>query len=601
MPLEQEILRLAAAVSNPWGEPCLEKVGMETASLVAAALQRNKVSFLSLADRYGEDAVRGLFGDRLSHEAELFEKLRREFERVKRAFAAEGIETILIKSTGLYPSFPHLSSNLDVLVERERGDDARKLLHENGYVELINTEEPGKFLFRRFAGDETSYTLHLHEEIGWGVPFVAGEKVWASKQKAPDDEGVSIPGPRESLLITLAHWFYEDKELNLSNLYLTAKALSDSGGTFLDAAVDARAMGWEQGFHAALLVFDDAWSNLFGSGFIEGDGRERLEKALEGKRFFNSAILERVTYMEGIPARIPFLADKAAYYHKISIDPSRRFSTRAADWIKTFLWAVRWKMRIKSQKPWLVSLSGCDGSGKTVQAELLLRAVKKCDLRVTTIWYRGGSSRLMSFLTSAAKKLTRRAAAGEAGDDTEAGKVRYRRRMLANPLMRFLYAAILTLDVAWVYAVKTRMHLLLGRVVICDRYVEDAIVDFAVASGRPIEKVPAVPGILLRLAPRADSAFLLDVEEDVALARKPEEGDISHLVSAREAFKTLAGRRGHQVIPPGETIENTHEIMTRDTLQAYYARYGTLINAVLLSNPGQVNPGRWRPAKDPTP
>jgi thymidylate kinase len=595
MTRENDILLQAAHLSNPWPRSGDTTVSVTDADSITAILRDNSVSFMTLhrsgAFRTGAHAA---FETALEAETRLHSVLRDEYLRIQREFEKRDIDSLFIKASGLAPSFPHLSSNLDVLVKRERGDDARELLHQLGYAELTNTEEPNKFLFRRFTGEGFSYTFHLHEAVGWGVPFVDTQAIWDNARTAEDDPAVKIPGAEEALLITLAHWFYEDKKLSLANLFHTAAALRDASGSIPACAESAGARGWKIGFFCALHIFNETWRRLYGRDAFEPHDRREVESFVRSSGPITRYILSKVRYLDGCPARIPFLTSKLIYYLKIISDPARRVRARLGDVAKTLLWAVRWKLHIRSQKRILVTMSGCDGSGKTVQIEKLAAVFDQCDLRSTILWARGGSSPFVSFFTRLAKSL--RGGAGPSGAGTgEAEKVRYRTAALGNPLLRFSYSLLYALDLFWIYAVRTRIAGLNGSIVICDRYIADALVDFAVSSGGSVRRLPFALTLLEALAPSPDCNVLLDVEAEEALRRKPEEGGAEHLKRAGEQFLDYARDRDMWVVDGEQSIGEIHESIVRRSLAIFYKRFSTAGNMLLYSNPGQINRGRWRP------
>lgn len=90
------------------------------------------------------------------------------------------------------------------------------------------------------------------------MPFVDTESIWENARCAEDDPEILIPGPEESALITLAHWFYEDKALSLGNLFYTKAALRERSGTLSNLAETAASRGWEQGFYCELKIFNES-------------------------------------------------------------------------------------------------------------------------------------------------------------------------------------------------------------------------------------------------------------------------------------------------------------------------------------------------------
>ena len=587
-------LRAAARIANPWAPAPLSSFSDDDLVIAAGTLRRHKVSLMALRHIHGNAVLNTPLAAYIQRDRDRYREERGEYERIRRRFAADGIDSMLFKSAGLFPSFHYLSSNLDVIVPDGRAEAARGHLVEAGYVELLNVEEPRKRLFRRFPGDERRFAFHLHEVVGWGVPFLDNAALWGNARHPDDDPDILIPAPREALLITTAHWFYEDKELSLGNLLMTANALREYDGPLSDAAALAAAAGWEEGFWGACDMFDRAWSHVYGAPFLSALRRETVSAALGRFPTVRDALLPHVHYGSRTPARIPFMRNKLVYYRKVLTDPSRRLGRRLRDAGETFLWALRWKLHIRSQRPLLATLSGSDGSGKTLQADRLREVFDTCDVRNAGVWARGGSSRFMSFFIRLGKALRRPAgdaSAADGGAVGEAQRFEERRRSLGgNRLTRAVFAFLYTLDLTWPYVIKTRLLMALGNVVICDRYVYDALVDYTLYTGDDIGALPAPLRWLERTAPRPGVPVLLDVDPAEALRRKPEEGGVTHLEAARETFAVLAGRHRLELIPAGPGPDAVSEQLARSALDAFYENYGTVLNGLLWSNPGQLNP-----------
>ena len=141
--------------------------------------------------------------------------LRAEYKQVKETLASAGIQDVLIKSVGLAPSFPYKSDNLDVLYKPQDIEQVKAILRDLGYVELKNVEEPYKYLFRKFHAGRSVSAIHVHAHVGWMVSFLDEETLWRRCQVSLDDALVTVPAADDALLITLAHYFYEDKRVAL--------------------------------------------------------------------------------------------------------------------------------------------------------------------------------------------------------------------------------------------------------------------------------------------------------------------------------------------------------------------------------------------------
>ncbi len=596
-----ELLRAAARLASPDHREDLSRYDSAFLHATATLLERHKVSFMPIAGRYDAELASTPLADFVSRDLARYHTQRDEFERVRARLSTVNVETMVFKATGGVPAFHYLTSNLDVLVPEGQAQTARECLRDLGYVELLNVEEPQKFLFRRFPGGGSSFAFHLHEVVGWGVPFLDNAIVWAHARHAADDPVVVIPGPSEALLITLAHWFYEDKKLSLGNMFLTAHALRSMDCALAEPATHARRRGWEEGFWGALSIFDEAWNRLFGAPFLEGEQRAELARAPARYAAVRARLLPGVRYLENdTPALIPFKASKIAYYRKVMRDTRRSRGRKLLDVVDTLLWAVRWKLHIRSQPSLLISVSGLDGSGKTVQVDRLGRAFEDCDIRVRHVWARGASSRGAGAVMRAGKSVL--GARGEQSDESpspdgvrdavrgEAARFEERQRRLRNPFARWVFSVVYVVDLKWTYVIKTRFWLMCGYVVICDRYVYDALVDYALFTGTTPSRPPFALNLLRAFVPRPSIAVLLDVDPAEALRRKPEEGGTSHLEAARAMYLEIAQSHRLSVMPAGAPAEDIQRNLALTSLRAFYDRYGTLVNWLLRSNPGQMNP-----------
>lgn len=592
-------LRLAAHIAHPESDVNLAALDPEALRRAATLLEAQKVSFIPIAKRFGSALEGTALAGFAARDLVRYQLQREEFERIRRAFEAERVSTMVFKSTGLAPSFHYLSSNLDILVPDGCARTGRRILADMGYVELLNVEEPRKLLFRRFTGDGSSFAFHMHEVVGWGVPFLDNEPVWSRARHPADDPAILIPGSSEGLLVTLAHWFYEDKALSLGNLFLTAYALRNLDEPLAEPAVQARRRGWEEGFWGAICIFDEAWKHLFDESFLSAEQRGELDRAPARYADVRERILPMVSYgANNVPARIPFKANKVVYYRKVMRDHGRPVERKLVDVIDTLLWAVRWRLHIRSQPALLVTLSGCDGSGKSLQAERLRTTFNTCDVRVRTIWARGASSKGAGAFMRAGKKMLGGGSARARGKDAtaaalppnEAERFEERRRRLRNPVARWVFSVVFAADLVWPYVVRTRRAMASGNVVICDRHICDALVDYALFTGTDPANPPLALKVLHTMIPRPHVAILLDVDPAEALRRKPEEGSTEHLAAARRMFLDLATARRMTIIEGGSTADEVQRVVARAALTEFYARYGTFINWLLRSNPGQLNP-----------
>ncbi len=565
-------------------------------SAVLEILAANKVPLVGLADDPNGAACPMLrlagFQKAVTAQTDTWRSYRHEYGLVRDRFLREGIESVLFKSVGLAPSFPYTSDNMDTLVRPERVQAAREILGELGYVELRNIEEPQKFLFRKFVGGESASAIHLHGTVGWGVPFLDDDAFWRRVGASEDDPLVRVPAPGDALLVTIAHAFYENKSFKLQDIARIRYCLHKGKIDYPDIEKIARERGWEDGLAFCLTLYSRLEDRLYGEQLIPADALERARRVVRSKAWL-SRQLENASKRDEIrfPFRLSFFFGKIMYYRKILGDTHRRLATRTYDVVSTLAWGIRLKLRIRGQRGMIVSFSGIDGSGKTVHIRSLIDAFAIAEIDARSFWSRFGSS--------ARERGSGRARAGKAGASDSAASLARRRGRLRNPVMRIGWLAYNLTVLVIRYNWRVRLKRRLGGVVICDRYVYDAIVEIGASLPDDPRLSRWAERCLTRLCPRPDVAWLLDVPADVCVQRQADEGgsaaSAEELSRQRSTYVTLAGLYDLNVVSTQSKPEETTSRVVRETLLVYYKNYGTWVNALLLSNPNQMNPpGRER-------
>lgn len=115
-----------------------------------------------------------------------------------------------------------------------------------------------------------------------------------------------------------------------------------------------------------------------------------------------------------------------------------------------------------------------------------------------------------------------------------------RRAIRDNPLS-VVYQWLLLLDYSIQVLVKVKVPLILGSSIICDRYVYDTVAtDLAVDFGYSDKKIQQTLRRLLRLFPKPQLVFLVDVPEEVAYRRKDDIPSIDYLRERRRVYLAMA-------------------------------------------------------------
>ena len=119
----------------------------------------------------------------------------------------------------------------------------------------------------------------------------------------------------------------------------------------------------------------------------------------------------------------------------------------------------------------IISFSGVDGAGKSTQIDLLCKYLKQNNKQFYYIWSRGGYTSGMEFMKWIVRKILRKGI-------PSSGKSIARTESLSRPWMSYIWLTAAMLDLIVLYAVVIRFRSLIGEIVICDRYLEDTVLDF---------------------------------------------------------------------------------------------------------------------------
>ena len=566
--------------------------GTPSAAAIVRACRRNKVPLLSVDT--ANERFAALFASEVYRRARAEERTgwrrqRTHYLALQEVFDREGVRAVLIKSAGIAPSLPYASDNLDVLVADGAGPEGRQTLAARqallglGYIELKNVEEPHKFLFRKFHAGQTVSAIHLHEFVGWGTGFMDDRQVLEGARPAPDDPALLIPSAEDGLLITMAHAFYEDKAVKLGDLWKVIHLLRGGELNWERVHAQASLRGWAEGLWTCIWLWAELEERLYGQhSFPEP---VLLQARQAAPRYSQDFLQRRFVEDTTFPYQVSFAFSKRHYYRKVRADrkPSRR--QKGIDALRHTLAGIYHHLPFSSQRPMLVSLSGVDGSGKTAHASALQSAFGDCAIRTVTVWSRGGSSPFTDRVIALVKPFLRGASDGlDTASQTRQAMTLRKQAWMRRPLLRFGWSALVVFDLVLNYWRRVSWPLLRGNVVICDRYIYDALVELAV-----LGDVPGVTGswmarALVWLTPRPRLAYLLQVSEEDALARKP--GEFRPFIEAQvSTYEQAAARWGLSPLDTGADFASVSDGLVREVLREYYRDWHTLINGLFMTNP----------------
>ncbi len=206
----------------------------------------------------------------------------------------------------------------------------------------------------------------------------------------------------------------------------------------------------------------------------------------------------------------------------------------------------------------LICFNGIDGSGKSLQAHRLIEQLKAAGYPAVYVWS-GGTAPLTRPVARLGKALLRRrrptaaAASNElpaAGADTSAALepstpyrsyLSFTQGIFKQRLVRTAWLHLSLLEHMGEIWTKVVPHLLSGRIVVCDRYIYDRLVNIAVLCNTGPEELTRQ----LRLArwywvPQPTKWFFIDVAAEVAFSRKDDVPDVLFLQRRVPLYRAIA-------------------------------------------------------------
>jgi len=195
----------------------------------------------------------------------------------------------------------------------------------------------------------------------------------------------------------------------------------------------------------------------------------------------------------------------------------------------------------------LISLSGIDGVGKSTLAHQIQEFLWACyGLPSRYVWCKFGKHPLTRYRLS---RFVRPAPEADSETPNEHDK--------PHSLLTDLYGrGLLAVHLVHI-ATAVRLPLQQGKIVICDRYIFDTMVDLQQEMSWPAARIRGALGAAW--IPQPDFKFLLDLPEAAAFARKNDTASLAFLRERRDAYMNIAETRRLTIIDAGQPIGRVFE------------------------------------------
>lgn len=206
----------------------------------------------------------------------------------------------------------------------------------------------------------------------------------------------------------------------------------------------------------------------------------------------------------------------------------------------------------------LICFVGMDGSGKTTLAKYLVKTMAQEGIRYKYVYGRLEPFILKPFIMIGRKIFLRGNNMFE--DYTQYSNTK-RGAMKRNSFLLWIYKNILLFDYSLQLLFKVRLPLMLGKNIICDRYVYDTVItDLSVDMNYSTSEIRDLIKRFFYIIPTPDLVFLIDLPEDIAFQRKSDTPSIEYLREIRNIYLDV-GKEEEMVVLDGD--KNLNEIQHR--------------------------------------
>ena len=166
----------------------------------------------------------------------------------------------------------------------------------------------------------------------------------------------------------------------------------------------------------------------------------------------------------------------------------------------------------------IIAVSGLDGAGKSTQIDCLRERLLNRGYQVKLVWARGGYTPGFEFI----KRLLR----GLIGKKlVPSGQSKDRTKKLESPIIQKLWLTIAILDLILLWGLYVRLSSTRKTIVICDRYLDDTLLDFRSNFPASNAEESILWKVLTAITPDPDHSFLFWVPVETSLQRSIAKGE----------------------------------------------------------------------------
>lgn len=471
-----------------------------------------------------------------------------DFKEFQKHLNEYEIKSVLIKSVG---HLPYESDNLDILIPKDALNGVRRILKKLEYIELRHIEEPNKFFFRRYKQGFKHLPLHIHTKIEWVNPFINEKEVLANARKSPLEDGFLVPSPSDSLLILMAHWFYEDKELKLRDLFHLRFLLETENLNWSYIKDVSLEYGWYDGLVIASKLFARIEKAVFGDTLM---AECPIVKDTAGMwiSVFYAKDLNRDA---SIPFRLNKIKNKIMHFKK-TLQESRPLSTRLLEVVEVARATLNVLRNWHPHRFFVVAVSGPDGVGKTTLIRGVSELLELSEVKHEVKWTRLGSSPWLDYIRKKLGILKRKS---NSPAQNNCNKKTHLEKSTVKGIFYF-FNLLIEIYISYFLAMLKR------RLIVFDRYTLDALADLYLIHGLKSYKILR---FLAYFAPKPHISFVLTAPLSVLIERRSKEDQEIDPKFQIELYNTISKFFPHLSLDTSQPSQAVIAQMMKSILEEY--------------------------------